>query len=134
MHTIDTSLYTGCIEEIHGFLSDPRRRGNILLWLRVGILFIFCVYIFLVAPGLRCCVWAFSSCDLWGLLSSCDACTSHFCGFSLLQSTDSRVSGFSEQGQCSGCGAQASHCSGLSCCRARSLRHTAFSSRGMWAQ
>lgn len=45
MHTIDTSLYTGCIEEIHGFLSDPRRRGNILLWLRVGILFIF-VYIY----------------------------------------------------------------------------------------
>ena len=63
-----------CIKEIHGFLSDPRRRGYISLLLSVyhisvselGILFI--IYIFLAVLGLHCCAWAFSSCDLQGLL------------------------------------------------------------------
>ena len=32
--------------------------------------------------GLCCCVWAFSSCSEWGLLSSCDVCASHYSGFS----------------------------------------------------
>ena len=26
------------------------------------------IYLFLAAVGLRCCVWAFSSCSEWGLL------------------------------------------------------------------
>ena len=26
------------------------------------------IYLFLAALGLRCCVWAFSSCGEWGLL------------------------------------------------------------------
>ena len=29
---------------------------------------IYFIYLFLVALGLRCCVWAFSSCGEWGLL------------------------------------------------------------------
>ena len=30
--------------------------------------FIYLIYLFLVALGLRCCEWAFSSCGEWGLL------------------------------------------------------------------
>ena len=30
--------------------------------------FIYFIYLFLVALGLRCCEWAFSSCGEWGLL------------------------------------------------------------------
>ena len=29
------------------------------------------IYLFIAAPGLYCCVWAFSSCREWGLLSCC---------------------------------------------------------------
>ena len=40
----------------------------------IGINVFFCffinlfIYLFLAALGLRCCVWAFSSCGEWGLL------------------------------------------------------------------
>ena len=41
------------------------------------------IYLFLVALGLRCCVWAFSRCREPGLLSSCGAqASSHCSGFS----------------------------------------------------
>ena len=40
------------------------------------------IYLYLVAVGLCCCTWAFSSCSKWGLLSSCIAQVSHCCGFS----------------------------------------------------
>ena len=43
----------------------------------------------LAVLGLRCCLWAFSSCREWGLLSGCGAAPSHY-GI-LLQSTGSRV-------------------------------------------
>ena len=38
--------------------------------------------LFLAKLGLCCCMWAFSSCGEWGLLSSCGVQTSHCCGFS----------------------------------------------------
>ena len=41
----------------------------------------FCLFI-LVSVGLCCCMWAFSSCGEWGLLSSCGVQTSRCCGFS----------------------------------------------------
>ena len=41
-----------------------------------------CPYLFLVALGLRCCMWAFSSCIEQGLLSSCGAWASRCSGFS----------------------------------------------------
>ena len=37
---------------------------------------------FLAAPGLPCCMWAFSSFSDWGLLSICSARASHWSGFS----------------------------------------------------
>ena len=40
------------------------------------------LFLFLAALGLHCCSWAFSSCREQGLLSSCNAGTSHFDGFS----------------------------------------------------
>ena len=48
------------------------------------------IYLFMVALDLPCCMWAFSSCDKKGLLSSCRAQASHYSDFSL-QSTDSKV-------------------------------------------
>ena len=39
------------------------------------------IYLFLVELGLCCCTQAFSSCDEWGLLSSCGACASLCGGF-----------------------------------------------------
>ena len=38
------------------------------IFLMLFIKFIFLIYLFLAALGLRCCVWAFSSCGEWGLL------------------------------------------------------------------
>ena len=35
--------------------------------------FLYLFIYFLAALILRCCAWAFSSCDKWGLLSSYDA-------------------------------------------------------------
>ena len=52
-------------------------------WQTQGNLFFkkrFCL--FLAVLGLRCCTWAFSSCDEQGLLSSCSAWASHCGGFS----------------------------------------------------
>ena len=40
-----------------------------------------CMYLFLAALGLHCCVWAFPSCDKWVLLSGCGAQASHCSGF-----------------------------------------------------
>ena len=40
------------------------------------------MYLSLVALGLRCCAWAFSSFREWGLLSGCGAWAAHFCDFS----------------------------------------------------
>ena len=58
-----------------------------------------CIYLFLDVLGLRCSMWAISSCREWGLLSSCDAQASHCSGFSLqwllLWSTGSRRVSFS---------------------------------------
>ena len=50
-------------------------------------------YLHLVAPGLRFCVRAFSSCGEQGLLSSCSAQASHSAA-SLLQSTGPRCRAF----------------------------------------
>ena len=41
-----------------------------------------CLFKFLAALGLRCCVQAFSSCGEWGLLSSCSKQASHCGAFS----------------------------------------------------
>ena len=42
------------------------------------------IYLFMAALGLRCCVWAFSSCGEWGLLFRCGAqasdCNAFSCG------------------------------------------------------
>lgn len=51
------------------------------------------IYLFLAAPALRCCVWAFSGCSEQGLLSSCGARASRGGGFSLFQSMGSSVMG-----------------------------------------
>ena len=42
----------------------------------------FCLGGFLTAWSVHCCAWAFSSCNKWGLLSSCKARASHCGGFS----------------------------------------------------
>ena len=41
--------------------------------------------LFSTTLGLCCCIWAFSSCWEWGLLSSCGALASHCLGFSCLR-------------------------------------------------
>ena len=46
---------------------------KIHLFLLTQIFIYFFIYLFLAALGLRCCVWAFSSCGEPGLLSSCGA-------------------------------------------------------------
>ena len=66
----------------------------------------------MAALGLRCCVWAFSTCREWATLH-CGAQASHCGGFSLLWSTGSRHLGFSSCGswalehRFSSCGARA---------------------------
>ena len=40
------------------------------------------IIIFLAVFGLRCCVWAFSSCSEWGTTLCCGAQASHCSGFS----------------------------------------------------
>ena len=56
--------------------------------------FIYLIYLFLAALGLRCCTRAFSSCSEWGLLfvTVCGLLTAVA---SLLRSTGSRQAGFS---------------------------------------
>ena len=54
-----------------------------LVFCLLGIVFNFYL-LFLAAQGLRYCLWVFSGCGKWGLLSSCSAqashCGSFFCG------------------------------------------------------
>ena len=38
------------------------------------------IYLILAMLGLHCCVWAFSSCSEWGLLSSCGTWALMACG------------------------------------------------------
>ena len=64
----------------------------------------FLILIYLAVLGLCCCVWPFSGCGKWGLLTSCGAWASHCgdlscCGVQALDS-----SGFSS------CGPQAQYC------------------------
>jgi len=65
--------------------------------------FLFCfknIYLFLVALGLHCCAWAFSSCGEWGLLSSFGAWAFHFGGFSCCRAWGLGCWGFSRCGTC----------------------------------
>ena len=56
------------------------------------------IYLFLVALGLCCCAWAFSSCRERGLLSHCGAWPSHCSGFSCGGTWDLGRVGFSSWG------------------------------------
>ena len=62
-------------------------------------LFIFNLFIYLCLAvlGLRCCLWAFSSCGKRGATFHCSAWASH-CGGFLLRSMGSRSTGFSSCG------------------------------------
>ena len=73
----------------------------------------------MAASGLRCFVWAFSSCGMWELLSSCRAWGSHCGGSSCCEAQ--------------ALGAQASMvvASRLSSCSSWALELTGFSSCGM---
>ena len=57
--------------------------------------FVFKIFIYLVALGLDCCAWAFSSCREWGLLFSCGVWASHCSGFSCCRSQALGLLGFS---------------------------------------
>ena len=70
--------------------------------------------LFLAAQALHCCVWAFTSCSEWGLLSSCSTRASHCSGFSC-------------------CRARAPGCEGISSCSLWALE-CALSGCGTWAQ
>ena len=66
------------------------------------------MYLLLVAVGLHCCAWAFSSCSKWGLLSSCGVwCYS--CGFSYCRAWALGQTGFSS------CSSWALDCKLISC-------------------
>ena len=52
-------------------------------------------YLFLLALGLCCCPWAFSSCGDWGLLSSCGVRAAHCSGFSCCRAWALEHVGFS---------------------------------------
>ena len=56
------------------------------------------IYLFLTVLHLCCYVQAFSSCGDWGLLSSCDAWTSHCGGFSCYGAWAVGCAGFSSCG------------------------------------
>ena len=59
--------------------------------------FYLCIYLFLAALGLRCCMWTFSSCGQQGLRYSCGTGASHCSGFSCCrtQSLGARLSNYS---------------------------------------
>ena len=67
---------------------------------------------FLAALGLHCCLWAFSSCWQWGLLSGCGAQASHCRRFSCCRTQALRACGLSSsslralQHGLSSCGSQ----------------------------
>ena len=56
------------------------------------------IYLFLVAPGLRCFARALSSCGEQGLLSSCDTWASYCGGFSCCGARAREHMGFSSYG------------------------------------
>ena len=64
-----SSLYNAA----HNLILKKNYYKNIYIYL---LLFI---YLFLAMLGLCCCVWPFSGCGKWGLLTSCGAWASH-CG------------------------------------------------------
>ena len=61
---------------------------------------------FLAAPGLPCCVWAFSSFSDWGLLSICSWRASHCSGFSCSRTPALGHLGFSICGHSLSCPAE----------------------------
>ena len=66
------------------------RFGSCLIWIDrclLSLAFLFLrislfMCVLLSVLGLLCCTWTFSSCSMWGLLSSCGAQASHYSGFS----------------------------------------------------
>ena len=62
------------------------------------------IYLFLLALGFHCCQWAFSTCDMWGLLC-CGAQASHCGEFSCWGTQSLELEGFSS------CGAHRLSCS-----------------------
>ena len=68
---INERFLTGCVlktltEQIH---LSQEMRNLILFYFILFILFCSLLFFFFLAVlGLRCCVWAFSSCGEWGLL------------------------------------------------------------------
>ena len=70
-------------------MSIVSRKGNCLMY------FYLYIYLFLAALGHHCCEWTFSSCSEWSLLFIWCALGSCLWWLLLLQSTSSRLVGFS---------------------------------------
>ena len=55
------------------FSNSVKNATDILIKFHMLYFFIHSFIVSLAASGLRCFVWAFSSCGMWELLSSCSA-------------------------------------------------------------
>ena len=62
-------------QQYYQLLNIPYVLGIVFFCLLKKIIYF---QLFLAVLGLYCCVWAFSICGEWGLLSSCDVWVSHW--------------------------------------------------------
>ena len=60
-------LFLGCLFYFFGLYVCPYVSARLFFFMCTELSLLF-IYLFLVALGLHCCAWAFSSCGEWGLL------------------------------------------------------------------